>query len=567
MTTGHQVNRRGIVALALSVLMVAGSSGVALCLTATVDRDTVRMGECLVLTVSTSGADGAPRPHLPDITAFRNLRGSWMQSVRSHADSVDVRTVSYVCLLQPRRTGLLTIGPAVVEAGGTTCATQPITIVVTDDKQPTGRSVRDGIRSARAVLRASVDPETAWVGQQVTVSYTLYAESTLFGLTLKHAPEYTGFWSEPLFDGWDLVWRADSFNHHPCRAALVKRVALFATQPGVLDVGEMTLAGAVAGTGGTLPGAFELFNVSSGTRSVTVRALPDEGRPADFSGGVGDFTLEANLDRRQSGGSEPLKLDVRIAGTGSISTVGEPQLTTPAGALILSSGNTQQVTHMAGIVAGTRTQSYAIQPRADGRCIIPAITMSFFDPVRGRYYTRATAPEAFVATGVMSPATDIRHIKQPNSGPANQSASAWLFGPFYPAGLAVFAAGFLTGRHRRRLDTDRGYARRSRSGPLVKQRLSEATRLLAEGNEREFYSALNRAIVGYVGDRYNVEAFGLTCDQVRGELLRRAVPLDTVDAVLALSAACDAARFSSEATPGGPRETLEHARTILERLG
>lgn len=565
-----QGTRRGMLAPAVVLVALACAClpGSDLRLTATVDRETVKLSECLVLTVSMSGtgAAAAPRPHLPSFTSFRNCRGSWMQSVRSQPDSVDERTVSYVCLLQPRRTGLLTIGPAAAEVGGATCTTSPITIMVVDDKQARGLPAGNGAHPARVALAAAVDRESAWVGQQVTVSYTLYAESTLFGLTLKHAPDYTGFWAEPLFDGLDLAWRADSFNHRACKAALVKKVALFPTQPGVLSVGEMTLTGAVAGAGGTLPGAFELFSVSSQARSVAVRPLPSAGRPDDFSGGVGDFTLAANLGSGNSSSREPVKLDVKIAGTGSISTVGDPQITAPAGALVLSLGSTQQVTHAGGRVAGSRTHSFAIQPRADGRCIIPAITMSFFDPGRGEYYTRSTEPGEFVATGVLSPAADIRHIKHPSGSITDRSVSAWFFGPFYPAGVAVFAAGLLTGRHRRRLDADRGYARRSRSNRLVRQRLSEAAKVLAAGNEREFHAALNRAVVGYVGDRYNIEAFGMTGDQLRDELLRRAVEPDTVNGVLTLIADCDTARFSPAATQGGLRNTLKSARVVLEKL-
>ena len=570
MITNTRANgHRGLAtAMVLAASAVVCSPGSDLRLTATVDRDTVKLSECLLLTVSVSGAGAtsAPRPHLPDLTSFRNLRGSWMQSVRSQPDSADVRMVNYVCLLQPRRTGLLTIGPAVAEFDGTTCATDPIRIVVLDDKQARGRPAESRVHSTRVALSAAVDRETAWVGQQVTVSYTLYAESTLFGLTLKQAPDYTGFWSEPLFEGWDLAWRPDSFDHRACKAALVKKVALFPTQPGALSIGEMSLTGAVAGTGGTLPGAFELFTVSSGVRSVAVRPLPEEGRPADFSGGVGSFTLDAVLGSGSSSNGEPVKLDVTIAGTGSISTVGDPTVSAPAGALVVSSGSTQQVTHAGGTVAGSRTHSFAIQPRADGRCIVPAITMSFFDPGRGEYYTRTTEQHEFVATGVLSPAADIRYIKQPRGSLADRSVSAWFFGPFYPAGVAVFAVGLLTGRHRRRLDTDRGYARRSRSSRLVKQRLSEAARLLATGNERDFYAALNQVVVGYVGDRFNIEAFGMTEDQLREELLRRAVEPDTVNGVLAVVAACDAARFSRAAARGGLRAALDNARAVLEKL-
>jgi hypothetical protein len=150
---------------------------------------------------------------------------------------------------------------------------------------------------------------------------------------------------------------------------------------------------------------------------------------------------------------------------------------------------------------------------------------------------------------------------------ANSSSPlAFLGWFFYPAGLVVFAVGVVMGRHRRKLEQDRGYARRTRSSRLVKKGLAEATRLLAQGDEREFHAALNGAVVRYVGDRFNIESTGMTGDQLQSELAGRNVDADTVASLLDLIASCDAARFSSGMTRCTPQETLEKARIVLERL-
>jgi hypothetical protein len=100
----------------------------------------------------------------------------------------------------------------------------------------------------------------------------------------------------------------------------------------------------------------------------------------------------------------------------------------------------------------------------------------------------------------------------------------------------------------------------------VKKGLAEATKLLLQGDEREFHAALNRAVVRYVGDRFNIESTGMTGDQLQSELAGRNVDADTVAALLDLIASCDAARFSPGMTRCTPQETLEKARTVLERL-
>jgi len=263
--------------------------------------------------------------------------------------------------------------------------------------------------------------------------------------------------------------------------------------------------------------------------------------------------------------------------------VGEPQLAPLSGVKTLSPETKQNTRTSDGRVAGERTFNYPLIPTADGKFVIPEIEMGFFNPKTGSYYTQTTPRLEFVATGatgktpladvesgVKTLGTDILHIK-PTLGrafvisPFSFPLSLWYWF-FYPAGIAVLGIGIVLGRHRRKLEQDRGYARRTRSSRLVKKGLAEATKLLAQGNEREFHAALNRAVVRYVGDRFNIESTGMTGDQLQSELAGRNVDAATVSSLLDLIASCDAARFSPGMTRCTPQETLEKARTVLEKL-
>jgi len=160
--------------------------------------------------------------------------------------------------------------------------------------------------------------------------------------------------------------------------------------------------------------------------------------------------------------------------------------------------------------------------------------------------------------------SDIAHIK--SSGALRQPGGAGLDWVFYPLGLAVIAAGAVLGRHRRRLEQDRGYARRTRSSRLVRKRLAEAERLLKKGSRAEFYAALHRAVLGYAGDRFNLEVTGMTGDEIRLALERNGVDGAVVNQLLDIASQCDAARFSPGMATCSPADTLELARAVLERL-
>ena len=592
--------RRSYVPLALLVPFLVAAAE--LNFSADADRTTVGLGEQFQLTVTVEGTNigGAPRPQVPSMDDFDVLGSTSSQSTNIsfvNGRMTQQNSISFVYFLSPKRVGNLTVPPFKLAFKGSTYETQPIAITVTKESQvpppsrqqqqsPFGFPGRPQPRSSSrgsVLLTASADRTSVYQGEQVTVTFVLYTQAQVGDLGIKDMPGFTGCWVEKIFDAKELNWRNTTYNGQRYSAATLKQVALFPTQSGQVKVDKMTVSGQVVFSGGFLFDSAEPFEVSSDPITINVKPLPEAGKPQDFGGGVGDFRVTAALSGDSSVGGEPLTLTVKVSGTGNIGLVGEPKLATISGVKVLSP-ETKQTTHTTdGRVAGERAFNYPLIPTADGKFVIPDVAMGFFNPKTGSYYTQTTlrlefaatgatgrTPLAETETGVKTLGTDILHIKptfgQQSPVAGRQSPLAFLGWFFYPAGIVVLGIGALMGRHRRRLEQDRGYARRSRSSRLVKKGLAEATRLLSQGNEREFHAALNRAVVRYVGDRFNIESTGMTGDQLQAELAGRDVDAATVSSLLDLIASCDAARFSPGMARCTPKETLEKARTVLEKL-
>ncbi|MCX6842630.1 MAG: BatD family protein [candidate division WOR-3 bacterium] len=595
--------RRVSVRYVLSVLSVLLLPALAaeLNFSADVDRTTAGLDEQIQLTVTVEGTNigGVPRPQLPALEDFSQLGSTSSQSTSIsliNGRMTQQQTISFIYFLSAKRVGDLTIPACKLNFKGTTYQTQPIAVTVTKESQaaptpsqqrqsPFGFPDRSQPRSsgrANVRLTASADRTSVFQGEQVTVTYVLYTQAQIGDLGIKNMPGFTGFWAEKLFDAKELSWRTTTYDGQRYSAATLKQVALFPTQSGELKIDKMTVSGQAVVSGGFFFDSAEPFEVSSDPITINVKPLPEAGRPPDFNGGVGEFKVTASLSRDSSVGGEPLTLAVGISGTGNLGLVGEPKVGAISGVKILNPETKQNTRTADGRVAGERTFNYPLIPTADGKFVIPEGSMSFFNPKTGSYYTQVTPRLEFVATGatgktpladaesgVKMLGTDILHIK-PALGrnfvisPFSFFISLSWF--FYPAGLVVLALGIVMGRHRRKLEQDKGYARRTRSSRLVKKGLAEATKLLAQGNEREFHAALNRAVIRYVGDRFNIESTGMTGDQLQSELAGRNVDADTVAALLELIASCDAARFSSGMTRCTPQQTLEKARIVLERL-
>ena len=54
--------------------------------------------------------------------------------------------------------------------------------------------------------------------------------------------------------------------------------------------------------------------VSAGSKSIQVKALPEEGKPADFSGAVGDFNFKLSTSKTHLNATESLQARVEVTG-------------------------------------------------------------------------------------------------------------------------------------------------------------------------------------------------------------------------------------------------------------
>jgi len=562
----------------VSVLAVSSPVAAGPAFIARASRTTLGPGERLCLTLTATGVDSGCLlcPRLPGLLGFSKQGASsarW-SSGSPAGDSAGRQTVVFTYLLAPRRTGRLTIGPVTFDYGGRLYQTDPIEVLVTEAGGATVGTVDSA--ACGVMLAGSADRCSVYIGEQVTASYVLYAGSELSSLASTATPGFAGFWSVPVHEGAALDWRRAELRGRSCRSALLRRVALFPVRSGTLTLESMTLAGTAAATGG-LPGAFEPFTVSSAPLNIAVRPLPDSGKPAGFSGGVGEFTLTAALSGASTEHGEPLELEVVVAGTGNIGIIPAPSVTAPAGMSLRDPKAGQETRMVDGRVTGRRTWTWQAVPRADGRHVIPGIRMSFFSPGSGRYYTLETKSLSFEATGSAGdtsavPASrvagsDIAHIKAgadcaavPGGWSMTPPWWGWLW---YPAGAATFIFGLMLGRHRRRMGRDRGYARRRHSNRLVRRRLAEARQLLAAGRERQFHASLSRAVSGYVGDRFNIDATGVTGEELGVELQRHGVASAVITRLAVLARDCDTGRFSPGSVECRGPELLARAEQLL----
>ena len=591
----------GAALLALALLGAAVPAGAAIQVEAHLDRDQAAVGERVTLTVTVNGDGDAARPELPPLPDFAIYPAGTSRNFSFVNGRMASATV-YTYILAPKHEGSFEIPPIGVTAGGTRATSSSLRITVVAESQapppgttpapppgasdPRGRRPRG--RDPRAVfVTADADPAHPYVGEQVTLTVRFYQ-----GVRLLQRPDYkppaaTGFWVENLPGERTYYTEVEGRRYHVTEL----RTALFPTAAGELVIGPATVDCMIeTDPFGVDP--FSLFRgglgmgepraVESRPITIQVRAIPQAGRPPDFSGAVGRFTIAARLEPETVRVGEAATLTVTLTGQGNVRALADPILPTIPGMRSFDSGSEVTDQNTGGTVGGVKKLTRVFVPETSGSYVIPAVTYPVFRPDRGVFEVVATQPIPLAvveagAGGVPVPArtvvapqggADLRFIRLGDPGLVLHRKNPWANAVFWilqVLPLAALAGIFLYARHEERVATDQGYARLRRSGKDARRRLRHARGALERGDGRAFHAAVAQALIGYVADRANRPAPGLTMDAVRAVFAGRGIDPGLADRFAGCLERCDFGRFAPAAGTA-ERELLAEAEELLTSL-
>ncbi len=136
--------------------------------------------------------------------------------------------------------------------------------------------------------------------------------------------------------------------------------------------------------------------VRSDPVSVEIKPLPP-GRPADFSGAIGQFTLTAEADPRKASPGDPITMHLSLQGKGNFDRIGAPVLNDATGLRSYPATSKFKADDDVGL---SGLKSFAQVVIADSaRTTLPGYRFSYFDPVTARYETLQTPPLPVVIQG------------------------------------------------------------------------------------------------------------------------------------------------------------------------
>ena len=540
----------------------------------------VGVGQQFVLNVEVSGTQGVDQdPELPDLTAFSVYLGSGSSSSMRMSGGRTTVSLTIQHRFQATRAGTFTIDPIEVRAGGGVFTTEPLTLNVSDAPVPQGPSAGPatadrGIAPEDLFVEAVPSRLRVYENQPVVVDYRIFTRVNVSSYSITQLPPATGFWVEEYPPVREPVIGQTVRDGMQYTTATIRKVALFPTGSGARTLEPLGIEAQVRVRRRSAFDPFEDFfgrgsllnstiSTAAASRPVEIEVTPlPGGRPADFTGFVGDLDVSATLDRDSVRVSDAVTLTVVVSGSGNLRMLAEPEVEIPPGFEAFPPEVGERVDRTDAGVSGTRTYEYVLVPRVPGVGAIPPIELAYFDPEDEAYEVAASGALAVEVTGVAADVplgagrtragveelrTDIRFIQL--GSPALVLANRTLFAhPLFWVTLLVplAAVGGAAGlrRHRDRLQGDVAYARSRRAAKVARKRLAEA-RKLAEGEDvRAFHAEAGHALEGFLADKLNIAAAGMIRDEVRDRLAALNVATEAAEPYLERLEECDRQRFA-----------------------
>ena len=524
----------------------------------------------------------------PSFSSFRVISGP-MQSVSNvFVNGKRTYSMTYTYFITPLKKGVFDIEQASIEYEGNVYKTTPVTINVTEAVAiPRDPNDPKYIVDEKLHLVAEVSKRSPYVNEPITIVYKLYFAQNVnpTDVDVVDMPKYNDFWSYnvdiPNRNIDTSIYKGERYNFVEWR-----KVVLYPQRAGKLEIKPLSLDVTV-----NVPTRKRDFFqrviytqvpklVSAGNLTINVKPLPTDGQPDDFSGAVGNFSIDVSTSKKQLKANESLQAKVKISGQGNLRLFGMPNLQTPSVIEQYDPETSENIRSNLSGMSGSITQSYTLIPQFQGKYPIPSVEFSFFNPLKKTYETIKSSEqlvdvtEGPLANRAVNPTTSqgAVSIDSPFKFIALDTTLVPINTPtffrstlFYllwgsPMGLVLLYVVYARRKQKQLGDTE-GVRMRT-ANRMARKYLSEAKRNL--NNSEEFYVALERALHNYLKAKLKMETSDFTKEKIKNILSQIGVEESLVNDFVSVLENCEFARYTPSSIKAMEQDFTNTAKMITQ---
>lgn len=528
-------------------------------------------------------------PELPDFDILMGPSVSTSQSMMiSGGQSSSTITNTYTYILMAKAEGSFTIPSASVKVKNSEYKSNSLTVkVLPQDKSATAASNQpqgdDGVSSAKGsvgadeiFVRMHVAKNSVYENEGFLVTFKLYSLYDVAGFESLKYPEFDGFLSQEIELPNERQMSLENYNGRNYRTIVLKQVVLYPQQSGKITIGAgkydvVVRVRSQQRMRSIFDDFFESYSnvkrsLSTAAANVDVKPLPSAGKPASFSGAVGDFKMNSSISNNDMKSNESVTVKVNISGNGNIKLIKNPEIIFPNDFEIYDPKVDLNIKTTANGVSGSKNIEYLAIPRYPGDFTIPGAEFSYFDPKTGTYKTLSTEtfklhvekgaegsggqqffPSSSNKEDVKFLGKDILYIKTKDisfSKKGNYFYGNTMYILCYLIPAILFIAFFIVYRKQAKENANIALVRTKKANKVAAKRLKLANKFLKENKKEAFYEEVLRALWGYLSDKLSIPQAELTKDNVESELTKYGVSEELIKEFMEILNTCEFARYA-----------------------
>lgn len=545
--------------------------------------------------VITVGANNYTPPSLKDFDIVNGPNQSSSVQIVNGAMTSQL-TLSWA--LVAKKEGKFTIGPAIVNAGPQRYETNPITVEVVKGsagQTTSGSGTQDDPQYSNKVsggdvfIKTSVSKNKCYLGEQVTITQKVYSRYQLVGFQKFAQPTYDGFYSQAqestskgmqaqenvegviyytyeLFRSVCIANKTGKINLSPIQGDIVVRKQTNARPRNIFEQ--------FFGNGG-----YEDMPVSVKSKPfvVDVMALPEEGKPGNYNGAVGQFSYKAEASKTELKANDAFNLKLSVSGKGNLKLLDAPKLNLPEGFESYDPKVTEN--------GGTKTFDYLIIPRNEGDYALRDLDFSYFN-LDSKKYVNLSGGEIKIkvlppdpnSTGaqvynpinqVKETENDIRYIKKGNFELIKTEAE--FFNSFLHVLLIILpvlmlVTGLFLRRNHIKNNSNLVLVKERKAAKIARKQLITAEKLMQQNKKDEFYTEILTALNNYLSSKLNIPISELSHDNIKQTLASKSLPTNHITKVISTLETSEYAKYAPGAVSGDLKSVYNDTVTLVTEL-
>ena len=553
----------------------------------------------------------------PEFTDFDFLAGPY-SSTSSSTSFVNGKrsssfTQTYTYTLAANKVGTFTISPATIRVDGDTYTSNGVRIeVLPADEQPassqqpsdTSQQSSQSQASASAggdniFIRTIVNKTTVHEQEALVLSYKLYfagVDVAQFTNNTK-LPEFDGFLKQEIEQG-EIQTELEHYNGRNYQTAVLYQTLLYPQHSGDIKIEPAQFEAVLrVQVRQQVRSIFDDFfgSYTNVTRALTApgvtihsEALP-KGKPANFSGGVGQFSLTGDISATELKANDAVTVRLTIQGAGNMKMLKSPAIDWPEGFETYDPKVTNKLKQTTQGMSGTREIEYLAIPRSAGTYSIPAVTFSYFDTRDNQYKTlsvggwtlhiarsesegeqTAVVQNYVNKEDIKQLGTDIRYISTgelqgEESRSSNVVFGTWTYRLCFILPLLIAVVLFIVFRRRIAENADRVRMRYKKANKVAQKRLREAKKAMDNADKTTFYEAIERAAWTYLSDRLSIPTANLNKDNIESILRGKNVDDTLIAEVREVLSVAEQARYAPT-TNSDMEQLYSRTATLINQL-